>query len=136
MTKKKSNKKAQKVEVSVVDDEQARTTFMKQVFLEVFLKKGCSISASYKEAGIESRTTYYVWLKKDKDFAAAIKERQEALIDYVEALMLGRIKVGSDRLIEFFLERRAKTRGYGEKSDIAVDINITHTYVKPKEIEK
>ena len=132
--KKQNKHKTNNISVEVKRIEQKRTVIAKQMFLDVFLIKACSISESCKAAGI-GRTAYYEWMEKDKKFRAAVTDCKEALIDYVESKQMQGIEDGSEQLIKFFLERKAKHRGYGDKTDVAVDIKITHTYIKPKEIK-
>ena len=71
-----------------------------------------------KKAGNISRSTYYRYLKEDEEFAKAVKEIQEAQIDYVEGELIKYISRGKETIIIFYLKSKAKDRGYAEKLDI------------------
>ncbi len=142
MADKKTNKvnKKKPIKVDVRLTEQTRTGITKAQFLEVFLAKACSIFATCQACNI-NRGAYYIWMEKDKVFAKAVRDCRESLIDMVEGRLYERILTkkpedADSQLIKFHLERKAKHRGYGDKSESDVNINVKITYVgKPKEIE-
>ena len=69
-----------------------------------------------KKAGNISRSTYYRYLKEDEEFAKAVKEIQEAQIDYVDGELIKNIARGKETSIIFYLKSKAKDRGYTDKS--------------------
>jgi len=71
-----------------------------------------------KKAGNVSRSTYYRYMKEDEQFAKAVKEIQEAQIDYVEGELIKNIARGKETSIIFYLKSKARDRGYSEKLDI------------------
>ena len=71
-----------------------------------------------KKAGNISRSTYYRYMREDKEFAKAVKEIQEAQIDYVEGELIKNIARGKETSIIFYLKSKARDRGYAEKVDI------------------
>tara|TARA_R100001443_G_scaffold100577_1_gene108064 strand:+ start:220 stop:567 length:348 start_codon:yes stop_codon:yes gene_type:complete len=71
-----------------------------------------------KKAGNISRSTYYRYMREDKDFAQAVEDIKEAQIDYVEGELIKNISRGKETSIIFYLKSKAKERGYAEKLDI------------------
>ncbi len=71
-----------------------------------------------KKAGNISRSTYYRYMKEDKEFAQAVEDIKEAQIDYVEGQLIKNISNGKETSIIFYLKSKAKDRGYAEKLDI------------------
>lgn len=105
----------------------------KKQFLEILEKTLGNITATASKMGIE-RKTVYNWKDKDPEFAKAIKEVQEEnVVDYVESLMMKKIGEGESNMIMFFLNNKAKHRGYGQQRDReqsnnrVTTINIIHS---------
>ena len=71
-----------------------------------------------KRAGNISRSTYYRYMREDKEFAQAVEDIKEAQIDYVESELIKNISRGKETSIIFYLKSKAKERGYAEKLDI------------------
>jgi uncharacterized protein YxeA len=64
-----------------------------------------------------SRSTYYLWMTTDKDFAEQANDVQEGLIDMTETYLHKNIKNGNVAAQIFFLKTKAKNRGYIETQD-------------------
>ena len=71
-----------------------------------------------KKAGNISRSTYYRYMREDKEFAKAVEDIKEAQIDYVEGQLIKNISSCKETSIIFYLKSKAKDRGYAEKLDI------------------
>ena len=71
-----------------------------------------------KKAGNISRSTYYRYMKEDKEFAKAVEEIKEAQVDYVEGQLIKNISKVKETSIIFYLKSKAKDRGYAERLDI------------------
>lgn len=89
----------------------------KEKFLEVFANNLGNVQDSCKSAGI-SRATYYVWKSNDEEFAQAVEEIQEGLIDLAESKLLENINSGKTNEILFYLKTKGKYRGYVERQEI------------------
>ena len=88
----------------------------KQKLLKALQETQGLIYHACKKAGNISRSTYYRYLKEDEEFAKAVKEIQEAQIDYVEGELIKNIARGKETSIIFYLKSKAKDRGYTDKS--------------------
>lgn len=89
----------------------------KEKFLEVFANNLGNVQDSCKAAGI-ARKTFYNWRDSDEDFAQAVEEIQEGLIDLAESKLLENIKSGKTNEILFYLRTKGKYRGYIERQEI------------------
>jgi hypothetical protein len=72
-----------------------------------------------------SRTQFYKWKNDDPDFAAAVEEVEESVLDFVESKLLHNIRKGKEVSILFFLKTRGKKRGYSEKPEAEKDFKNT-----------
>lgn len=65
-----------------------------------------------KELGV-CRQTLYAYIRDKMD--TSYKDMREAMIDVAESKLFKNIIDGNQNAIQFFLDRQAKGRGYGEK---------------------
>tara|TARA_R110000824_G_scaffold322512_1_gene509171 strand:+ start:70 stop:417 length:348 start_codon:yes stop_codon:yes gene_type:complete len=90
----------------------------KEKLLEALKETQGLIYHACKKAGNISRSTYYRYMKEDKEFAKAVEDIQQAQIDYVEGQLIKNISDGKETSIIFYLKSKARDRGYAEKLDI------------------
>jgi hypothetical protein len=90
----------------------------KKDFLEAYELSLANITTACKRLGI-SRQTYYNWLNNDSDFAEAVGNIQEGLLDFAESMLLKKIKEGGTTELIFYLKTKGKKRGYVERQEIA-----------------
>ena len=64
------------------------------------------------------RSTYYKWLKEDKQFADQVKEIENIALDFAESQLHSQIKDGSTSATIFYLKTKGKKRGYVEKQEL------------------
>jgi|TARA_R100000084_G_C4618215_1_gene131738 hypothetical protein len=64
------------------------------------------------------RSTYYKWLKEDKEFADQVKEIENIALDFAESQLHSQIKDGSTSATIFYLKTKGKKRGYVEKQEL------------------
>lgn len=117
----------------------AFTEAQKREFLAVLQQFGNHIANACKAYGI-NRSTYYGWLEQDEWFKSEIDQINEAEIDDAEQMhrylrqgipqivkvtnpdgtvierMIGWEEKPDRYALEFYLSRKGKTRGWGEKS--------------------
>lgn len=91
-----------------------KTDINKEKFLSLFFQHTGNISHICKTIGIH-RTTYYLWLEKDKKFKAMIEAELEGLIDFVESKLFNLINDKNVAAVIFFLKTKGKGRGYVER---------------------
>jgi ACT domain-containing protein len=94
----------------------------KKALIEALEKSLGIITTACKIVGID-RTTFYRYLKEDKDFAKEVKEIENVTLDFVESQLHKQIQENSTAATIFFLKTKGKSRGYIEK--IEQDINLT-----------
>ena len=75
------------------------------------------VTVACKSANIP-RSTYYKWLKEDKEFADQVKEIENIALDFAESQLHTQIKDGSTPATIFYLKTKGKKRGYIEKQEL------------------
>ena len=75
-----------------------------------------NVTNSCKNIGID-RTTYYLWLDKDKAFKRAVEDIPDIRLDYYEAQLDKLIKDGNVAANIFALKAQGKKRGWIEKQE-------------------
>lgn len=78
------------------------------------------VSIAAKAAGIH-RDSHYRWMKEDEKYRNAVEGVDEIRLDFVESKLYKKIEEGDARCITWFLERKAKKRGYHNEG-IIVDM--------------
>lgn len=91
---------------------QNRTTEHKKELMIIALNQNLGIVTSACKAVGVSRTQFYEWRKTDVRFANAILEIEERGKDFVESLLIRHIRRGSLIAIMFYLNAKARDRGY------------------------
>jgi hypothetical protein len=89
----------------------------KQAFLEIYQKKGGIIYLACEAANI-GRRTYFVWMKKDPEFAASVRELDEYLLDFTESKLMAKIQSGNLTAMIFYLKCKGKARGWVERQEV------------------
>ncbi|QDP48026.1 MAG: hypothetical protein Tp1124DCM108671_12 [Prokaryotic dsDNA virus sp.] len=64
------------------------------------------------------RSTYYKWLKEDKEFAKNVKEIENIALDFAESQLHTQMKDGNTSATIFYLKTKGKKRGYIERSEL------------------
>ena len=67
------------------------------------------------------RSTYYKWLKEDKEFAKAVKEIENIALDFAESQLHTQMKDGNTSATIFYLKTKGKKRGYDETHKVQID---------------
>ena len=84
------------------EKEQARTTFKKKTFLEVYERLLCSVSSSCRAISI-GRGTYYDWYRNDPDFRKACREIQAREFEMAEDILKELVLKRKESSVHFFL---------------------------------
>lgn len=100
-------------------------TEKKRLFILCLIRKFGNITYACQAVDM-SRVTYYAWLEKDKIFKQACWEVEQGLIDETETMLHHNIQNGKESSIHFFLERKAKDRGYGK--ELVIGGSMDHKY--------
>lgn len=95
----------------------------KKTFLEALKKNFGVVSKACDIVGI-NRTTYYNWLKSDELFKNEVENIDEYILDFVESKLLKNISDGNTAEILFYLKTKGKKRGYVEKIEQSIDMNV------------
>lgn len=99
--------------------ESTNSTTNKREFLEALKRCAGNVSEATKHVPIH-RTTHYLWLESDPEYAAAVDAIKESLIDRAEGVLHGLIGEGNVPAVLFFLKTQGKRRGYIERTETDV----------------
>ena len=75
------------------------------------------VTTACKNVGI-GRTTFYEWMKDDKQFEKEVNEIQNIALDFAESQLNKQIGDGSTAATIFYLKTKGKKRGYIERQEI------------------
>lgn len=108
---------------------------IKENFPDLLTANYCLINLTCKKAGID-KSTYYMWRKKDPEFAKRCDDVKELIGDVIESKLYDQARGNVLRAIEFLCRTKYKDRGYVERIDQNVT-QMTHEewLEKLKEIE-
>lgn len=113
-----------------------KTDERKELMLHMLKKNLGLVGFSCRDANI-SRAQYYVWMKKDEDFAEKVNQIMSEQIDFVENELIKKIKSGCEKSIHFYLKHKGKENGYTPNLDITSGGEKLNTIqieiVRPKE---
>jgi len=87
------------------------------------------VTAAAKSVGID-RTTHYLWLKDDEDYKAAVDSIQDITLDFAESQLHKQIKEGEVTSTIFYLKTKGKKRGYVERVEQDVSINLPQVTIE------
>lgn len=99
--------------------ESTNSTTNKREFLEALKRCAGNVSEATKHVPIH-RTTHYLWLESDPEYAAAVDAIKESLIDRAEGVLHSLIGEGNVPAVLFFLKTQGKRRGYIERTETDV----------------
>lgn len=89
----------------------------KKALLEALKQTLGVVTSACKIVDID-RGMFYKYIKDDPEFAAAVKDVQEVVIDFVETKLYEQIRDSNTVATIFYLKTKAKHRGYVEKQEI------------------
>jgi hypothetical protein len=87
------------------------------------------VTTAAKSVGID-RTTHYLWLKDDEDYKAAVESIQDITLDFAESQLHKQIKDGEVTSTIFYLKTKGKKRGYVERVEQDVSINLPQVIIE------
>ena len=86
----------------------------KTLVLKTLKQKNGNVSEACKAANI-ARPTFYVYMKTDEDFANAVDDIRESLLDMAESQLMKQINDGNTTSLIFYLKTQGRSRGYGDE---------------------
>ena len=89
-----------------------------------------NISRACEKVGI-SRATHYEWINTIGQYKEDSDDIQDGLLDRAEEILMDRLD-GSDAALIFFLKTKGKKRGYIEKQEIAMDVEVKNLEISFK----
>lgn len=98
------------------------TAERKAITIKAYEKKGGNVASTCEAANI-GRRTFYLWKETDPEFAEAIKDLDESLLDFAESKLMEKVQDGDLTAIIFTLKTKGKDRGYVERSEQNVTMN-------------
>jgi len=87
------------------------------------------VTSAAKAVGID-RTTHYLWLKDDEEYKAAVESIQDITLDFAESQLHKQIKDGEVTSTIFYLKTKGKKRGYVERVEQDVSINLPQVTIE------
>lgn len=99
---------------------QKRTEVKQSLFIDALRQTAGIIEPALEMAQI-ARSTYRKWYNDEPEFAQRVDDVTAAQHDFVETKLMKGIKMGSERLIEFYLDRRVPN--YAKKSSLDIKSN-------------
>jgi hypothetical protein len=87
------------------------------------------VTTAAKSVGID-RTTHYLWLKDDEEYKAAVESIQDITLDFAESQLHKQIKDGEVTSTIFYLKTKGKKRGYVERVEQDVSINLPQVTIE------
>lgn len=76
-----------------------------------------------KHIGVD-RWELFGWTVKDSTFNIALEQRREVIIDSVESVLMEIISTGNLQAVMYFLDRKAKERGYNKDAKTELKLTI------------
>lgn len=89
----------------------------KEALLKALEKSLGVVTAACKKSETP-RSTYYKWLKEDKDFAKDVRDIENVALDFAESQLHKQISDNSTAATIFYLKTKGKGRGYVERQEI------------------
>lgn len=99
----------------------------KATFLVLLYNREGNVTKTCQDIGI-SRPTYNRWYESDEEFAQGCQMVGESLLDMTEGALVKNIKKGKSTDIQFMLKTKGRSRGYGEKVEVAHTGMIAHAH--------
>jgi hypothetical protein len=87
------------------------------------------VTSAAKSVGID-RTTHYLWLKDDEEYKASVESIQDITLDFAESQLHKQIKDGEVTSTIFYLKTKGKKRGYVERVEQDVSINLPQVTIE------
>ena len=87
--------------------------------LEALFANAGNVSVAARACGV-GRTTHYLWLENNPKYTAKVLEIGEELVDLAESKLLVNIDRGDQKAIQYYLDSKAKDRGYGQTKRVEV----------------
>jgi len=88
----------------------------KKALLEALEKSLGIVTTACKIVGI-SRQTFYTYVQDDEQFAKAVKEIDDVVLDFAESQLHKQIKENNTASTIFYLKTKGKNRGYVERQE-------------------
>lgn len=95
----------------------------KAEFLKIYAKQLCNITKTCKAVGID-RITFYRWYENDAKFHQAVDDLENVRLDFAEDALNLKMQQGDTTAIIFFLKTKGKHRGYVERVENAVSVQV------------
>lgn len=94
-----------------------KTEHLKKRLIEALEKSLGVVTTACKKVDC-SRTTFYQYMRADKEFAKQVLDIENIALDYAESQLHRQIGDGNTSATIFFLKTKGKKRGYVERNEI------------------
>lgn len=94
-----------------------KTANRKKLFLDLYIRNAANVTSTCNAVGI-GRRGYYEWVVADKEFAAAVKDLDDSLVDMAESRLYKAVLRDNMTAIIFLLKTKGKKRGWVERQEV------------------
>ena len=105
----------------------------KKALIDALEKSLGVVTLACKQVGID-RTTFYRYVKEDEDFAAAVRDVDEVVLDFAESQLHKQIRENNTAATIFYLKTKGKRRGYIETQELKQDITTRTSDLTEEEL--
>lgn len=107
----------------------------KKALIEALEKTLGVVTLACKQVGID-RTTFYRYVKEDEEFAAAVRDVDEVVLDFAESQLHKQIRENNTAATIFYLKTKGKKRGYIETQELKQDITTRTSDLTEEELNE
>jgi len=98
--------------------------FSKAKFLRAIPDTGGVVTRIAERLECE-RTTVYKYMRRYPDLAAAVENERDKVLDIAEEGVLSALYAGDVATCQWFLTRKGRERGYGDKTEVDAKVDAT-----------
>ena len=100
-----------------------KTAHHKKAMIDALEKTLGVVTDACNAVGI-GRSTHYMWMREDKEYADAVDSITDICVDFAESKLFDLVDKGDTTATIFLLKTKGKRRGYVERSEVDTNLVI------------